>query len=63
MNNAFTPNAAGPPMRPVIRSSGHQSVFKILLAVFAVMVAAVLGLIVLLLIGDRKSTRLNSSHG
>ena len=38
-------------MRPVIRSSGHQSVFKILLAVFAVMVAAVLGLIVLLLIG------------
>jgi protease PrsW len=51
MNNAFAPNPAGPPIRPVIRSSGHQSVFKILLAVFAVMVAAVLGLIVLALIG------------
>jgi RsiW-degrading membrane proteinase PrsW (M82 family) len=35
----------------VIRSSGHQSVFKIILAVFASMVAALLGLIVLLLIG------------
>jgi protease PrsW len=51
MNNAFTPNAARPPMRPVIRSSGHQSAFKIILAVFAAMVAAVLGLIVLALIG------------
>lgn len=36
---------------PGIRSSGHQSVFKIILAVFAIMVAALLGLIVLLLIG------------
>ncbi|MDX6558159.1 MAG: protease PrsW [Blastocatellia bacterium] len=51
MNNAFTPNSARPPMRPVIRSSGHQSAFKIILAVFALMVAAVLGLIVLALIG------------
>jgi len=51
MNNEFTPNAARPLIRPVIRSSGHQSVFKIILAVFAVMVAALLGLIVLALIG------------
>src|SRR6267378_1579448 len=51
MNNAFTPNAR-PPVRPVIRSSGHQSAFKIILAVFAVMVVAVLGLLVLLLIGS-----------
>lgn len=52
MNNAFTPNAARPPIRPVIRSSGHQSAFKIILAVFAVMVAALLGLITLVLIGS-----------
>jgi RsiW-degrading membrane proteinase PrsW (M82 family) len=52
MNNAFTPNAAPPPIRPVIRSSGHQSAFKIILAVFAVMVAALLGLVVLALIGS-----------
>src|SRR6266850_3806003 len=52
MNNAFTPNAAPPPIRPVIRSSGHQNVFKIILAVFAVMVGALLGLIVLALIGS-----------
>ncbi len=51
MNNAFTPNAARPPMAPGMRSSGHQNVFKIILAVFAVMVAALLGLIVLALIG------------
>src|SRR6266403_3874418 len=51
MNNEFNPNAARPLIRPVIKSSGHQSVFKIILAVFAVMVAALLGLIVLLLIG------------
>jgi RsiW-degrading membrane proteinase PrsW (M82 family) len=52
MNNQFAPNA-GFPQRPpaVIRSSGHQSAFKILLAVFAIMVAALLGLIVLLMIG------------
>ena len=52
MNNAFTPNAARPPVRPVIKPSGHQSVFKIILAVFAIMVGALLGLIVLLLIGS-----------
>src|ERR1700693_2020911 len=54
MNNQFTPNAGLPPIAPappVIRSSGHQSVFKIILAMFAVMVAALLGLIVLALIG------------
>jgi RsiW-degrading membrane proteinase PrsW (M82 family) len=51
MNNAFTPNAARPPFGPGIKSSGHQNVFKIILAVFAVMVAALLGLIVLALIG------------
>src|SRR6266550_5087353 len=52
MNNAFTPNASPPPIRPVIRSSGHQSALKIILAVFAVMIAALLGLIVLALIGS-----------
>jgi len=52
MNNAFTPNAAPPPIRPVIRSSGHQSALKIILAVFAVMIAALLGLVVLALIGS-----------
>src|SRR3982074_3809988 len=52
MNNTFLPNAARPPISPVIRSSGRQSVFKIILAVFAIMVAALLGLIVLLLIGS-----------
>jgi RsiW-degrading membrane proteinase PrsW (M82 family) len=52
MNNTFMPNAARPPLRPVgIKSSGHQSVVKIILAVFAVMILSVLGLLVLLLIG------------
>lgn len=51
MNNAFTPNVVRQPIPPV-KSSGHQSVFKIILAVFAVMVAALLGLIVLALIGS-----------
>src|SRR5882672_3695972 len=51
MNNTFMPNAA-PPLRPVaIKSSGHQSVIKIILAVFAVMIVSLLGLLVLLLIG------------
>src|SRR6266487_6924311 len=36
----------------VIRSSGHQSALKIILGIFALMVAALLGLIVLLLIGS-----------
>src|SRR5258706_9183664 len=51
MITASTPNAPRPPFPPGIKSSGHQSVIKIILAVFAVMVAALLGLIVLLLIG------------
>jgi protease PrsW len=51
MNNAFTPNPF-PPGRPVaIRSSSHQSAFKIILGIFFAMIAALLGLIVLLLIG------------
>lgn len=52
MNNAFVPNR--PPVGApavAIRPSGHQSVFKIILAIFAVMIAALLGLIVLLIIG------------
>lgn len=52
MNNAFSPNAARTPIRPVIRSSGHQSAFKIILAVFAVLVASLLGVITLALIGS-----------
>ena len=56
MNNAFTPNAARPLIRPVIRSSGHQSAFKIILAVFAVLVAALLGLITLALIGSETGS-------
>jgi protease PrsW len=52
MNNEYVPKPAYPPLRPVIRHSGHQSVFKIILAVFAILVAALLGLIVLLLIGS-----------
>ena len=51
MNNAFTPNAFAPGRPVVIRSSGHQNVIKIILGVFAAMIAALLGLIVLLLIG------------
>ena len=55
MNKAYTPNNAyipvGPPPR-VVRSSGSRSAVKIILAIFALMVAALLGLIVLLLIGS-----------
>jgi RsiW-degrading membrane proteinase PrsW (M82 family) len=51
MNNAFTPNPMRPAFQPGLRASGRQNVFKIILAVFAMMIAAVLGLIVLLLIG------------
>src|SRR6266576_1739188 len=51
MNNAFVPNPNVYPPRP-IRSSGHQSAIKIIFAIFALMVAALLGLIVLLLIGS-----------
>src|ERR1051325_398591 len=51
MNNAFNPNIPGYPMPPVVRSSGHQSALKIIAAVMALMFAALLGLIVLFLIG------------
>jgi len=50
MNNSFTPNAGYQPHQYVQRS-GHQSALKIILAVFAAMFAALLGLVVLLLIG------------
>src|SRR5258708_11012872 len=51
MNNAFTPKPS-PRGRPgAIRSSGHQRAFKIILGIFCAMIAALLGLIVLLLIG------------
>src|SRR5712692_10502462 len=51
MNNAFTPNAFPPGRQVAIRSSGHQNGFKIILGIFFAMIAALLGLIVLLLIG------------
>ena len=51
MNNVYTPNAPYQPVQPLIRSSGHTSALKIILVVFAVMVAMLLGLFVLLLIG------------
>jgi RsiW-degrading membrane proteinase PrsW (M82 family) len=52
MNNAFTPNPVGQPVyAPRIQATGHTSIIKIILAIFAAMVAALLGLIVLLLIG------------
>jgi protease PrsW len=50
MNNAFVPNPAGMPLRPV--KSGHQSALKIIFAIFAIMIAFLLGLIVLALIGS-----------
>src|SRR5712671_5567915 len=55
MNNAYTPNNAHiPVITPprMVGSSGHRSALKIILAVFALMVAVLLGLIVLLLIGS-----------
>jgi protease PrsW len=51
MNNAFVPNVAAYPMRPV-RRSGHKSALKIIFGIFAVMIAAFLGLLVLLIIGS-----------
>jgi len=51
MNNAFAPNMPPVPARPV-RTSGHKSALKIIFAIFALMIAALLGLIVLLLIGS-----------
>jgi RsiW-degrading membrane proteinase PrsW (M82 family) len=50
MNNAFTPPAY--PRPSMIRQSGHQSALKIVFAIFALMIAAVLGLVVLVLIGS-----------
>ena len=55
MNNAYTPNNAHiPVITPprMVGSSGHRSALKIILAIFALMVAVLLGLIVLLLIGS-----------
>src|SRR5437588_10812136 len=48
MHSQFVPGPSGYQM---VRS-GHQNELKIILAVFAIMVAALLGLIVLLLIGS-----------
>src|SRR5256885_4512766 len=50
MNNQVLPNKFGDAPPRMVRSSGHQSAGKIILAVFALMVAALVGLIVLLLI-------------
>src|ERR1043165_8267769 len=50
MNNAFAPQNYPPPS--MIRQSGHQSALKIVFAIFALMIAAVLGLVVLVLIGS-----------
>ena len=55
MNNAYTPNNAHiPVITPprMVGSSAHRSALKIILAIFALMVAVLLGLIVLLLIGS-----------
>ncbi len=51
MNNAFVPNVTAYPMRPM-RRSGHQSALKIVFGIFALMIAALVGLIVLLIIGS-----------
>ena len=50
MSNAFVPNVPRYP-RPALRPSAHKSALKIVLGIFALMIAALLGLIVLLLIG------------
>lgn len=50
MNEVFAPNVPGY-QRPAIRPSSHQSALRIVFGVFALMVALLLGLIVLLLIG------------
>jgi protease PrsW len=52
MNNAFMPNPAHPQLRhPGVKPTGRQSAVKIILACFALMIVALLGLFVLLLIG------------
>src|ERR1041384_3955689 len=50
MNSAVIPPPY--PQYPMLRRSGHQSALKIVFGVFALMVAVLLGLIVLLLIGS-----------
>jgi RsiW-degrading membrane proteinase PrsW (M82 family) len=50
MNQNYIPRPAGPALIAV-RPSGNQSAIKIVFGVFAAMIAAILGLIVLLLIG------------
>src|SRR3954469_1462350 len=45
------PYSPAPARRPV-KTSGHQTAIKIILGIFALMIAALLGLIVLLLIGS-----------
>ncbi|HJZ83113.1 MAG TPA: PrsW family glutamic-type intramembrane protease, partial [Pyrinomonadaceae bacterium] len=52
MDNAYAPNPPGYPIRPPIRASGHQSALKIIFGIFALMIALLLGLIVLLMIGS-----------
>ena len=52
MNNAYAPSPPAYPLRPPLKASGHQSALKIIFGIFALMVAALLGLIVLLLIGS-----------
>jgi protease PrsW len=51
MKNAFKPNASSPNQPVMIRSSGHQSALKIILGIFFAMIVALLGLVVLVLIG------------
>ena len=51
MNNVITPNVAQRLTPGAFTPSGHQSAIKIVLAVFAIMIAAILGLFILLLIG------------
>src|ERR1051326_8159865 len=50
MNSAVIPPPY--PQYPMVRRSGHQSALKIVFGILALMVAALLGLIVLLLIGS-----------
>src|SRR2546423_2914735 len=53
MNNAFTPNPVGITPPPMMGArSGHESTFKIVIAIVAAMFALLLGLIVLLFIGS-----------
>ncbi len=51
MSNGFTPSPIYPQTPQYVPASGHQSALKIVLTIFAALVAALLGLVVLLLIG------------